>query len=88
MQVVCKQTNGNAELHCCVCGQGFVMFWDRHSAAERMAARHEIQEALRQQHRGARGREAHPQSSFLVPEWNGSAAQITARPGEAPVWEL
>lgn len=86
MQVVCKKTGGNAELHCCVCGQGFVVFWERQSARERMAARHEIQESLRRQHRGSSGREAHPEGSFLIPEGNASASLVP--PGNAPAWGL
>ncbi len=87
MQVLCKKTSGLAEVHCCVCGQGFVMFWDRQPASERIAARHEIQESLRRQHLGTTGREAHPQGGFLVPEWSGSRMNATM-PGKAPVWEL
>ena len=72
MQVLCKKTGGNAETHCCVCGQGFVMFWDRQSRAERIAAVHEIQQVLRHHHGTATGPEAHPSDSFTVPEWSGA----------------
>jgi hypothetical protein len=70
MQVVCKSTSGYAETHCCVCGLGFVMFWERQSRAERIDAMKEIQTTLRNQHRIHRGPEAHPTRAFLVPEWN------------------
>lgn len=72
MQVLCKKTDRNAEIHCCVCGQGFVMFWDRHSRAERIAALHEIQAVLRRQHRNSSEPDAHPSISFPVPEWRGN----------------
>jgi hypothetical protein len=89
MHVLCKRTNGNAETHCCVCGQGFVMFWDRQSRAERTAALHEIQEALRRHHRNAPGPEAHPSDSFPVPEWSGAVALSGAvSSGTAPNWDL
>ena len=90
MQVLCRKTNGNAECHCCVCGQGFVMFWDRQPAAERAAVRREMQETLRRQHRSCPGREAHPQDAFLVPEWKGSNWNLNGAtmPGNAPVWDL
>ena len=89
MQVLCKRTNGNAETHCCVCGQGFVMFWDRQSRTERMAALPEIQETLRRHHRNAPGPEAHPNDSFPVPEWSGAGAfPGAAIPGTAPSWDL
>jgi hypothetical protein len=89
MQVLCKSTNGNAETHCCVCGQGFVMFWERQSRKERVEAMKEIQNTLRHQHRNQRGPEAHPRGSFLVPEWNSSDSRSGAAVlGNAPSWAL
>lgn len=89
MQVLCKTTGGNAETHCCICGQGFVMFWERQSRAERAETLCEIQETLRRQHRLAPGPEAHPQGGFLVPEWHGPlVASGAAILGNAPVWDL
>ena len=89
MQVLCKSTNGNAELQCCVCGQGFVMFWERQSHAERVAAMREIQQALRKQHHQQKGPEAHPASGFLVPEADRNASLAGAAvPGFAPIWAL
>ncbi|MGA2167357.1 MAG: hypothetical protein ABSG62_04045 [Terracidiphilus sp.] len=89
MQVLCKSTNGSAETHCCVCGQGFVMFWDRQSRPERQEAQREIQKTLRQHHRNQKGLEAHPNGGFLVPEWNGSvAASGAAILGHVPSWAL
>ncbi|MDR3775244.1 MAG: hypothetical protein P4L26_17955 [Terracidiphilus sp.] len=89
MQVLCKSTNGNAETHCSVCGQGFVLFWERQSRSERIEAMREIQMTLLHQHRSQRGREAHPNGGFLVPEWSGSvAAPGAAISGHAPSWEL
>ncbi len=89
MQVLCRRTNGNAEFHCGVCGQGFVMFWDRQSRTERMEMLHEIQETLRRQHRTAPGQEAHPQGGFLAPQSNGARSFSGAGiAGSAPAWEL
>ncbi|MGB7265189.1 MAG: hypothetical protein WBC92_06725 [Terracidiphilus sp.] len=69
MKVFCKSTDGNAEFRCGVCGQGFVLFWERQSRRERAAILSEIQETLRRQHRTSQGREAHPRGGFLAPEW-------------------
>ena len=89
MQVLCKGTTGNAECNCCVCGQGFVMFWERQSRSERAEALREIQETLRRHHRMHAGPGAHPQGGFLVPEWSGSlACSGAAILGNAPVWDL
>lgn len=89
MQVLCKSTTGNAETHCCICGQGFIMFWDRQSRNERVAAMHEIQETLRRHHRASPGPEAHPTASFPVPDWNGSTELgSVAVAGNAPTWGI
>lgn len=89
MQVLCKSTNGNGEIKCCVCGQAFVMFWERQSHAERVQAMREIQQALRKQHKTQAGARAHPRSGFLVPEWNGPIAYSGAAIlGHAPTWAL
>ncbi len=92
MQVLCKKTTGNAETHCCVCGQGFVMFWDRQSRAERIATVHEIQRILRNHHRTADGPAVHPNDSFMVPEWSCASArssvsgEATTEPVMASAW--
>jgi hypothetical protein len=89
MQVLCKSTNGNAEVYCSVCGQGFVMFWERQSRNERAECMHEIEKALRGHHREIEGREAHPQTGFLIPEWDGPIAfSGAAILGHAPTWAL
>jgi hypothetical protein len=89
MQVLCKSTNGNAETNCCVCGQGFVMFWDRQSRTERVAAIHEIQEALRRHHRNGQSPDVHPEGGFLVPEWNGAdPISGSAMPAHTPTLDL
>jgi hypothetical protein len=89
MQVLCRTTKGNAELHCCVCGQGFVLFWERQTHTERTEMLHEIQETLRRQHRTSHGPEAHPQGGFLAPQTSGqlefSGASVL---GSAPTWDL
>jgi hypothetical protein len=89
MQVLCKRTNGNAEVQCCVCGQGFVIFWERQSRSERLAAMREIQQALRTQHHNQKGLDAHPESGFLVPKWDQRVSFSGASvPGHAPTWAL
>jgi hypothetical protein len=64
MQVLCKATNGNAEIHCGVCGQGFILFWERESLRERTAVMGEMQETFRREHRRSPGRDAHLNGSF------------------------
>jgi hypothetical protein len=89
MQVLCKTTESNAETRCGICGQGFVMFWERQSQAERANAMAEIQNAFRHHHRRHTGTSAHPTGGFLIPEWNGAvAASGAAILGHAPTWAL
>jgi len=86
MQVLCKSTEGNAEVHCCVCGQGFVLFWERQSRSERNDSLTEIQRVLRGHHHDGAG---HPQRGFLIPEWGGPIAfSGAAILGHAPTWAL
>ena len=82
MKVFCKSTSGNAEFHCSVCGQGFVLFWERHPRTERVAILSEIQETMRRQHRTFRGPEAHPRGGFLAPEW-GDPSELAAAASNA-----
>jgi hypothetical protein len=89
MQVLCKGTQGDPEMSCSICGQGFVMFWERQSRSQRAAATRAIQETLRNQHKMQKGPEAHPNGGFLVPEWKGTlAASGAAILGHAPSWAL
>jgi hypothetical protein len=89
MQVFCKKTDGYAEVTCCVCGQGFVLFWDRHTSVERAVIKAEFQEILRRQHRIAPGREAHPSNEFAVPQWEQTPWEAeVAMAGKAPARDL
>ena len=74
MQVFCRRTSGNAECHCGICGQGFVIFWERQSRRERMESLHEIQSELRKHHRNSSCREVHPREGFMLSEWKGPVA--------------
>lgn len=89
MQVLCKSSKSAAETTCSVCGQGFVLFWERQSKLERTLALQEVAKTLRGHHSKIAGPEAHPERGFLVPEWNGpvdfSGAAIL---GNAPSWAL
>jgi hypothetical protein len=89
MQVLCKGTQFEADFHCEVCGQGFALFWERATREERAQAIQEIQETMRRHHLASPAADAHPQSGFLVPEWNGPIAfSGAAILGNAPAWAL
>jgi hypothetical protein len=89
MQVLCKTSNQNAETFCSVCGQGFALYWERPTKAERANALREIEKTLRGHHYNQAGPAAHPNRGFLVPEWKGSTAfSGAAILGNAPSWAL
>lgn len=89
MQVLCKSSNEHIETWCSVCGQGFALYWERQTKAERAQALKEIDKALRSHHSNLSGPEAHPTRGFLVPEWKGPVAVSGAAIlGNAPSWAL
>jgi hypothetical protein len=89
MQVLCKSTSATPEMCCSVCGQGFVLFWERQTKSERAHTMREIAKALRGHHHDVSGREAHPRRGFIVPDANGPAEfSGAATLGNAPSWAL
>jgi len=89
MQVLCKMSMTASDVRCNVCGQGFVVYWERHSLAEQEEARALVQKQLANHHRMTDDNGAHPPQSFNVPEWAGlpkfSGAALL---GGAPEWAL
>lgn len=89
MQVLCKSTSGVPDLCCSVCGQGYLLVWERQSRAERAAALKEVSKTLRGHHLNGSGPEAHPQRSFMVADRTSPIAPSgTATLGHAPSWAL
>ena len=89
MQVLLKTSEQNVETHCSVCGQGFVMYWERQTRMEKDEALRAIDETLRMHHCTHSGLHVHPDRGFLVPEWNGPVAfSGAAILGNAPSWAL
>ncbi|MFC5861194.1 hypothetical protein ACFPT7_02690 [Acidicapsa dinghuensis] len=89
MQVLLKSSETAVETRCSVCGQGFVMFWERQTRNERNEAMREIEATLRHHHHAGDGPHVHPVKGFLVPEWDGPIAfSGAAILGNAPVWAL
>jgi len=89
MQVLCKMSMTASDVRCNVCGQGFVVYWERHSPDEQHATRALVQKQLADHHRITDDAGAHPPASFNVPQWGGlpkfSAAALL---GGAPEWAL
>jgi hypothetical protein len=89
MQVLCKSHEIGAETRCAVCGQGFVLYWERQTKMERAEALREIDRTLREHHLEGLGKDVHPVKGFLVPAWDGPIAfSGAALLGNAPAWAL
>jgi len=89
MQVLCKLSNTVSDIRCKVCGQGFLVYWSRPSRTEQDASRHQVVEALEQQHATSRSADAHPRIGFNVPDWSGLARfSGAALLGGAENWSL
>jgi hypothetical protein len=90
MQVICKSSDDSSVETCCsVCGQGFVLYWERQTKAEKTQALREVAKTLREHHRSQAGPAAHPNRGFLVPDWDGPIAfSGAAILGHAPSWAL
>jgi hypothetical protein len=89
MQVLCKLSTTVNDVQCSVCGQGFVVYWERHSPEEQEEARQLVMQQLAEHHRETNEPGAHPVQSFNVPQWAGlpkfSGAALL---GGAPEWAL
>lgn len=83
MQVQFKSTDRNADTHCCVCGQGFVLSWEREPRSEYTEILFEIQKKLCGHHGNQIGPQAHPKSGLLAPEWTVAMAASGGMMGQA-----
>ena len=74
MQVLCKISNAQSDVHCKICGQGFSIYWGHTLGSEREAARKSIVDGLAQHHVGSNSTHVHPRIGFTVPNWSGAPA--------------
>ncbi len=86
MQVLCKPSDNSPDVQCPVCGQGFLLYWERSSRDQQEDTRQSIQQALRDHHADNSATEAHPGPAFNIPSWSGSPRfSAAALLGGAPV---
>jgi hypothetical protein len=64
--IMSKSSQAAADTCCSVCGQGFVLDWERQTKVERAQALQEIARTLRGHHAKLAGPDAHPPCGFLV----------------------
>ncbi len=79
MQLLCKVSTVFSDVHCPICGQGFLVYWTRQRAGEREEQRHTLQQALRNQHSATDTADAHA-PSFQVADAPAPVAHRRPRP--------
>jgi hypothetical protein len=74
MQVLCKKSEDGNQVRCSVCGQGFTLYWERQTPAERADALQEVNATLIAHHGKNEDAGVHPDGCFLVPTWDRDVA--------------
>ncbi|WP_353072932.1 hypothetical protein [Tunturiibacter gelidiferens] len=76
MQVLLRRSEFRQDIHCSVCGQGFRLYWESSSPAERATTRSIVLGELRDHHSPEQSDDktaaAHPFDLFRLPGWTGS----------------
>jgi len=76
MQVLLRRSEFRQDIHCPICGQGFRLYWESNSPAERATTRSIVLGELRDHHSEEQGNNktasAHPFDLFRLPSWTGS----------------
>ncbi|WP_263366854.1 hypothetical protein [Edaphobacter bradus] len=71
MQVLLKKADSTHDIQCSICNQGFRLYWERTSPAERATMRAIVGAELRHQHTTDQTASAHPDAPFNMPDWAG-----------------
>ena len=74
MQVLCKTSNVSVDTRCSICGQGFMLYWERQTPQEQAEGLRDVEAVLRGHHRNGVAMSVHPDHGFLVPAWDGPIA--------------
>ena len=76
MQVLLRRSEFREDIRCSVCGQGFRLYWEQNSPAERATMRAIVVGELGDHHSREQGGDmtaaAHPLDLFRLPNWTGS----------------
>ena len=79
MQILCKVSSVFSDVHCPVCGQGFLVYWTRKRTGEREEQRQLLQQTLRDQHASVDTADAHA-PSFQVTDSQAAATHRQPQP--------
>jgi len=73
MQLLLKHSENKKDIECSICRQGFRLYWEPTSMAERETMRAIVQGELRLHHRSLNNelQTVHPEQPFHLPEWAG-----------------
>ncbi len=72
MQVLLRKSDTKQSVKCATCGQGFRVYWEPTSRAERTTMRAIIAGGLKLQHRNDPTAAAHPSRAFNLPDWDSA----------------
>jgi hypothetical protein len=76
MQVLLRRSEIRQDIRCSVCGQGFRLYWELDSPAERATMRSIVLSELSDHHSREQGGDttpsSHPRDLFRLPSWSGS----------------
>jgi hypothetical protein len=72
MQVLLRKSATRQDIQCTICNQGFRIYWERTSPAERETMRAIVHGELCRQHDTDKTPSAHPEIPFNVPQWSGA----------------
>lgn len=76
MQVLLRRSEFRQDIQCSVCGQGFRLYWELNTPAERATMRAIVLGELHNHHSKEHGGDgtasAHPFDLFRLPDWTGS----------------
>jgi hypothetical protein len=72
MQVLLRKSDTRQSVKCAICGQGFRVYWEPASPAERITVRAIIAGGLKLQHDTDRTAAAHPSRAFNLSSWGRS----------------
>jgi hypothetical protein len=73
MQVLLRRSDVKQNVKCATCGQGFRVYWEPVSPAERTTMRAIISGGLKLQHEADPTAAAHPAGAFNLSNWGRSA---------------
>jgi hypothetical protein len=78
MQVLLRKSDTKQDIKCATCGQGFRVYWQPTSQAERNTMRAIVAGELKLQHETDKTAAAHPARAFSLPGWGCASLEYSS----------